>query len=114
MKKHLLLYASVWTSDFADYFKTLAPVLLKVLSLRFLSIPFNLYGTYENLRLEMFSETDTWSVIAKGSTIIFSVFDNYMGHDLELHAIDKQSFGTSLDLSLHHMLGQKRRIEQCR
>ena len=36
------------------------PVSLSILSLRFSLAPYKLYGTYENLKLKMLSETGTW------------------------------------------------------
>ena len=39
--------------------KELVPVSLNILSLRFSKVPYSLYGTFENLKLKMFSETGT-------------------------------------------------------
>ena len=47
------------SSSLKLYCFVIQPVSLSIISLRFSKVPSSLYGTYENLKLRMFSETGT-------------------------------------------------------
>ena len=67
--------------------KHLVPVSLNILSLRFSSIPYKLYGTYENLKFKIFSETGTCCCQFRLQISVFQAYKRKINaSDLVKHA----------------------------